>query len=89
MNIIESIIVEDGIRGLNLFADDEKQIGMLENARTGIIKVYNSSSKPMVSDDSEFDMDYVIDPLRPFNPNIPNYIEPTESGYPGLEPPVG
>lgn len=81
MNVIESIIIEEALRE----AKSDKNI---EKLRTKILKVYNGPSE----DFGEWEeVDYYPSDMgmKKHNPNIPNYIEPTEAGYAGLEPPVG
>ena len=83
MNLIATILIEDAVR-------EAKSEKAQEKARTSILKVYNS---PDETDDWQ-DVEYYApevpgEPGRKFNPNVPKYIEPTEFGYPGLEPPVG
>lgn len=78
-NVIDSIIIDDAIR--NGQADNG-----LQKTRAEILKVYNRVSE---FDDLDLPVQFNPETGGFTNPNIPKYIEPTVSGYPGLEPPVG
>lgn len=82
-NIIDTLLVEDGIR----MAENES---VYEKARMEILKVYNSSSTSSSGySDVELENMYGTrsDYSKPVKPYIPT-IEPTEQGYLGLGAPL-
>jgi len=81
-NVIDSIIVEEGIKA-------GKTDNAYEKVRTELLKVYNSTDTRSEYSEEEYDKMFGkrSDYSKPVKSFIPT-IEPTENGYPGLLPPV-
>lgn len=82
-NVLDSIIIEEGLR-------NGKTEDAIEKARISVDKVYNSTETSITNYSKETMNEFYgerSDPAGPVKPYIPPNI-PTEDGYPGLLPPM-
>lgn len=84
-NVIDSILIEEGLRDANTEESYTK-------VRTALRKVYNGSVNKATKNYDESDYEKMFgtrsDPSKPVKQYIP-VVEPTEDGYPGLAAPLG